>query len=64
MIHYQDRTFCARSAAGDCVNQECSRAISQKDLQEAERMELPLSVTDFKTEDCGYRPSELKERNG
>lgn len=44
MIVYDDMTFCVRE---DCVNDKCSRLLTQEVRDRAADVGLPLSVSDF-----------------
>jgi hypothetical protein len=53
-----DRTFCVRFAEGECINWQCSWAVSYRhELEEKMRHGLHVSWADRRTEDCGYVPS-------
>lgn len=58
MICYRDRSFCASSvsARGNemCINEECSRCITDDDRARAEKHNLPFSVSPFQHDGCGY----------
>ena len=51
MISYKDRTFCASS--GTCANAKCPYWL---DIKEAEKQDLPVSMTELKSDACGYKP--------
>ena len=55
MLCYMDQGWCVHSEAleGTCVNDVCFRNYTiAKDAHNT--LDLPLSMSDFKTEDCGY----------
>ena len=56
MMHYKDRTFC--SHAGVCANSKCNRWV---DFDKAKDSGLPVALSDFKTDDCGYNPNPILE---
>ena len=51
MIVYKDRAFCA--SFGICANTKCDRWL---DIKESEKQDLPVSIAEFKSETCGYKP--------
>ena len=56
MITYQDTTFCAHS--GVCANSKCNRWV---DFDKAKDSGMPVALSDFKTDDCGYNPNPILE---
>lgn len=62
MICYLDRAFCTHSSClmGKCVNLECYRNYTPNDqLRNDTQFGLPVSITDFKGDDCGYTEGEI-----
>ena len=49
---YRDRSFCSHS--DECDNQECSRWVDFG----VDTRGLPISLSDYKTDTCGYIPVE------
>lgn len=62
MICYHDKSFCIASFERDdaphCVNEACSRCITEADRALARRLELPFSLSNYRHADCGYRGAE------
>lgn len=62
---YKDRAWCMESL-GDpetkCVNYKCDRNLNPEERKQAIRWwrgtNFPISVVNFKTEDCGYVPTD------
>ena len=58
IMTYGDRTFCSHAVEGKCSNKVCSRFFSEEDHQSAVRwwgsIMYPLSISDMKTDKCGY----------
>ena len=52
MGHYRDRTFCTQSY--ECGNEQCDRWVDF----EVETEGLPISLSNFRTETCGYEERE------
>ena len=52
MGHYRDKTFCTQSY--ECGNEECDRWVDF----EVETEGLPISLSNFRTETCGYEERE------
>ena len=56
MICYRDKTFCC----SDCVNDSCSRFISDERRKDAQSLNLPFCTADF-SDECGdYKSEELE----
>lgn len=59
MITYKDRAWCSRSTY--CANEKCYRNYDVGERQEnMDGVNLPISQTDMKTEDCGYEIVKLE----
>jgi len=62
MITYKDRAWCSASVFHDekrCVNYDCPRNYSEAEEAKNEAgVNLPLSITDFSSDTCGYVPAE------
>lgn len=61
MICYMDRAFCSQSMGGDatrCTNTKCSRNFTEEHRANSRKWwggdGAPISVSPFKTADCGY----------
>lgn len=57
MICYKDRSWCVHSINTLCNNTSCSRFYTKEERQ-YNNNELPLSIADFKTDNCGYEATE------
>ena len=50
MISYKDITFCN----SDCINKDCPRYLSDKIIDGANKIQLPLAQADFSEQCKGY----------
>ena len=46
MICYRDRTYCVASGTR-CINENCSRFLSESEGIRAQKMNLPIAYSDF-----------------
>lgn len=61
MLCYLDRAFCMHSycLTGKCTNFDCYRNYTPNNkLRNDATVSLPISVSDFKDDDCGYEEIE------
>jgi len=58
MITYKDKTFCS---SVNCKN-KCGRKITNKDINEAKRLKLPICFADFCDEE-GQLKGESNDKN-
>jgi len=54
MICYKDRTFCS----SDCTNTSCWRYLSPQGEIRANKLNLPISMSDFSTDCADYKEPE------
>ena len=52
MLCLLDKTFCFIK----CANTACARNLNEEFEREAKKLGLPLSLGNFKTDDCGFIP--------
>jgi len=56
MICYKDMTWCSQK----CANENCFRNYTKKEQEINENgVDLPLSVGNMKTRDCGFKEPKL-----
>lgn len=54
MIVYKDRAYCAYM--GKCLNTSCFRNMGDEELEKAVEEGWMFSISNFKTDHCGYIP--------
>ena len=54
VISYLDAAFCTQA----CLNSKCYRCVTPYHRERAKEIGLPFSLMDFKTDDCGYIPTD------
>lgn len=54
MICYKGKTWCIQSLNGICKNELCNRFYT-KEESDYNKNQLPLSIADMKTDECGFK---------